>query len=93
MANVLSFRDLQLIRKESPVYLETKQTLRPAIYMGIEERPVPCRMKDGSDRFTIHLITPAKFAKNWEWRLYNKTWRLWNGKPERYEQRVVRWDG
>ena len=88
MNKVLTLDDLKLIRPESTLFLETKQTLRPAFFMGVIDRSEHCK----ESRFAIHLMTASKIAKYWEWRLYNKTWRLWIGKPTRHEQLEVKWD-
>lgn len=90
MANLLTFGELNQMEPESTVYLETKQTLRPAIFFDVIDR-LPWLI-DGEHRFAIHLMTPAKLTKHWEWRLYNKTWRLWDLMPSRAERTEVRWD-
>ena len=90
-ARLLRLTDLMNIQPETTVFIETKQTLRPAFFMGVLDR-----FRDfgitGDSRYAIHLLTAAKIAKYWEWRLNNKTWRVWSAKPTREQRLEARWD-
>ena len=89
-ARLMTFSDLRKCERESTLYLETKQTLRPAFFYGIIDR---IRLGiDGDGRYAAHLLTPAKIVKHWEMRLYNKTWRLWDTKPTRAQRMDEKWD-
>ena len=90
-AKLMRLVDLLNTPPETAMFIETKQTLRPAFFMGVIDRAA---LGDDSDfRYAINLITPAKIAKHWEWRLNNKTWRVWLGQPTREQRMEVRWDG
>ena len=87
---ILSFREIMNCRPETTLYLETKQTLRPAFFIGVIDRE-----RYGIDtehRYAVHMMTAAKLAKHWEMRLYNKTWRLWAERPTREERTGAKWD-
>jgi hypothetical protein len=43
-------------------------------------------------RYAVDMMTAAKLAKHWEWRLNNRTWRVWSAKPTREQRTAVRWD-
>lgn len=88
-ARLLTFSDLKKYEKESTLFLETKQTLRPAFFYGIIENT----LGKGDERYAAHLLTPAKIVKYWQMRLYNKTWRLWDSKPTREQRMEEKWDG
>ena len=88
---IMSFRDIQNCPPETTVYIETKQTLRPAFFLGVIDRE-----KYGIEneyRYAVHMMTAAKLAKHWEMRLYNKTWRLWRERPTRDQRADERWKG
>ena len=82
MAKLMGLIDLLNTPPETAVFIETKMTLRPAFFMGV----------DNADN-AVSLITPAKIAKHWEWRLNNRTWRVWSAKPTREQRMEVKWDG
>ena len=82
MAKLMGWADLLNTPTETPMFIETKTTLRPAFFMGI----------DNAD-CAVSLITPAKIAKRWQWRLYNRTWRVWSAKPTREQRMEEKWDG
>ena len=89
-AKLLHLVDLLNTPPETTLFLETKQTLRPAFLMGVIDRE-----RYGIDdeyRYAIHLITSAKIAKHWEWRLNNKTWRVWSAKPTREQRMEEKWN-
>lgn len=90
MANVLTIDDIKAMETETPVFIETKQMIRPAFFIGLIDRVL--YLGDSEFRYAVHLMTPAKLTKSWQYRLYNKTWRLWNTKPSREEQVTVRWE-
>ena len=92
-ARLIRLVDLMNIPPETSLFIETKQTLRPAFFMGLVRREDWCTAKDESNRYAINLITPAKIAKYWEWRLNNKTWRVWSAKPTREQMQEEKWDG
>ena len=83
--------DLLNTRPETTVFIETKQTLRPAFFMGMLDRVA--LGEDSPQRYAAHMITAAKIAKHWEWRLNNKTWRVWSAKPTREQRAGEMWDG
>lgn len=87
-ARLLRLVDLLNIQPETTLFIETKQTLRPAFFMGIIDRVC---LPD--DRYSIRLITPAKIAKEWKWRLNNITWRVWTAKPTREQRMEEKWYG
>ena len=89
-AKILRLVDLMNTPPETSVFIETKQTLRPAFFMGIIDRAA--FGIDDPFRYAAHLITPAKIAKHWEWRLNNKTWRVWSARPTREQRMEVKWD-
>lgn len=87
-ARLLTFEELRRIKGESILFLETKQTLRPAYYYGIIENT----WAKGDERYAVHLLTPSKMVKHWQMRLYNITWRLWDSRPTREQRMEERWD-
>jgi len=87
-ARLLRLVDLMHIPPETAVFIETKQTLRPAFFHGVIDRGMP--MKES--RYAVDMMTAAKLAKHWEWRLNNRTWRVWSAKPTREQRTAVRWD-
>ena len=89
-AKLLHLVDLLNTPPQTAVFIETKQTLRPAFFMGVIDRAA--FGIDDPFRYAINLITPAKIAKHWEWRLNNKTWRVWSAKPTREQRMEVKWD-
>ena len=92
-ARILRLVDLLNTPPETQVFTETKQTLRPAFFMGMIDRNALYGFNyNGPERYAAHLITPAKIAKHWEWRLNNKTWRVWSAKPTREQRMEVGWD-
>lgn len=90
-ARLLRLVDLMNTCPETAVFLETKTTLRPAFFMGVIDRVL--YLGSHEYRYAIHLITPAKIAKHWEWRLNNRTWRVWSAKPTREQRMEEKWDG
>ena len=80
-ARLLYLTDLLNTPPETAMFIETKTTLRPAFFMGI----------DNAD-CSISLITPAKIAKHWQWRLNNRTWRVWSARPTREQRMGEKWD-
>ena len=90
MANVLALDDIKAMETETPVFIETKQMIRPAFFIGLID--LALYVGDTEYRYVVHLMTPAKLTKRWKYRLYNKTWRLWNTKPSREEQVTARWE-
>lgn len=88
-ARLLSLRDLMKMQTETTVFIETKQTLRPAFFMGMIDRG-SYGIFDNY-RYAVNLITPAKIVKHWEWRNNNKTWRVWSAKPTRDQMADERW--
>ena len=92
-ARLLHLTDLMNTPTQTAVYIETKQTLRPAFCMGVIDREAIGMDHGEAERYAIHLITPAKIAKHWEWRLNNKTWRVWTAKPTREQMMEEKWDG
>ena len=91
MAKLLRLVDLLNTPPQTAVFIETKQTLRPAFFMGMLDRVA--LGEDCEFRYAAKLITPAKIAKHWEWRLNNKTWRVWSAKPTREQRMEEKWDG
>ena len=87
---IMSFEDIKSCPPESTVYVETKQTLRPAFFHGLITRPDWCCKPES--KYAVHMMTAAKLAKFWEMRLYNKTWRLWKDRPTREERLEVKWE-
>ena len=90
-AKLLHLVDLLNTPPQTAVFIETKQTLRPAFFMGMLDRVA--LGEDNCCRYAAKLITPAKIAKHWEWRLNNKTWRVWSAKPTREQRMEEKWDG
>ena len=80
-ARLLRLYDLMNTPPETPMFIETKTTLRPAFFMGV----------DNADN-AVSLITPAKIAKHWQWRLNNRTWRVWSARPTREQRTEEKWD-
>lgn len=89
-AKLLHLVDLLNTPPETSVFIETKQTLRPAFFMGMLDRVA--LGEDSPFRYAVNLITPAKIAKHWEWRLNNKTWRVWSAKPTREQRMEEKWN-
>ena len=85
---IMSFEDIKRCPPESTVWVETKQTLRPAFFHGLIDRG---RCFDSDRRYAVHMMTAAKLAKFWEMRLYNRTWRLWRVRPTRDERLEAKW--
>lgn len=88
-ARILTLDDLKHMEMETPVYIETKQSIRPAFFIGLIDRCL--YMGNGDYRYAVHLMTMQKLTKRWQYRLYNKTWRLWSEKPTR-EQMLEVWN-
>ena len=86
-ARLIQLEELMNTLPETTLFIETKQTLRPAFFMGVIDR-----ICLSGDRYSVRLITPAKIAKEWKWRLNNKTWRVWSAKPTREQRMEEKWD-
>lgn len=91
IAKVISIDELRKYVFETPIYIETKQSLRPAFFMRFVRKP-DFLCKNEKERWMVNLMTPQKLTKNWECRLYNKTWRVWTSKPTREQQVEVMWE-
>lgn len=89
MDNIMTFQQIQNCPPETTLFLETKQTIRPAFFFGVIDRAA---LGNAEDRYAVHMMTAAKLAKRWEMRLYNRTWRLWRVKPTREERLGVKWE-
>ena len=89
-AILLKPEQLHKCKPETTLFLETKQSLRPAFFFGIIDRKQ--YLITDENRYAVNLMTPAKIAKHWEMRLYNKTWRLWYGQPSRDQRAEAVWD-
>ena len=87
---ILTLDDLKKMETETPVYIETKQSVRPAFFIGLIDRAL--YVGDSEFRYAVHLMTMQKLTKRWQFRLYNKTWRLWSGKPTREQIVEVKWE-
>ena len=90
MDNIMTFQQIQNCPPETTLFLETKQTLRPAFFFGVIDREM--YGIENEYRFAVHMMTSAKLAKHWEMRLYNRTWRLWMVKPTREERLAAKWE-
>ena len=89
-ARILNLIDLFNTPPEATLFLETKQTLRPAFFMGVIDRE---RYGIKNEyRYAVHMMTASKLVKYWEMRLYNKTWRLWRERPSREQRVEVKWE-
>ena len=86
-ARMLNLDDIRKMEMETPLYLETKHGVRPAFFIGLIDRAL--YLGYGEYRYEIQLMTMQKLTKRWKYRLYNKTWRLWSGKPTREQQLEV----
>ena len=89
-AKLLKLIDLFNTPPETTLFLETKQTLRPAFFLGVIDRE-----RYGIEneyRYAVHMMTASKLAKHWEWRLNNKTWRVWSARPSREQRTEEKWD-
>ena len=91
-ARLLRLVDLMHIPPETAVFIETKQTLRPAFFNGVIDRARHDMTVSDESRYAVDMMTAAKIAKHWEWRLNNRTWRVWSAKPTREQRTEVSWD-
>ena len=89
IAKILNLEDIQKMKMNTPVFIETKHGVRPAFFLGLID--LCLYVGETEYRYMVRLMTPNKLTKDWKYRLYNKTWRLWSWEPTR-EQMLTRWD-
>ena len=75
-------------------YIETRKSIRPCFLVHHLQYPAWC-YKPGTPGVNLHkmgIMDTSSLKRFWEFRLYNKTWRIWTAKPTEEQRKAVPWE-
>ena len=75
-------------------YIETRKSIRPCFLVHHLQYPAWC-YKSGTPEVYLHkmgIMDTSSLKRFWEFRLYNKTWRIWTARPTDEQRKAVPWE-
>ena len=75
-------------------YIETRKSIKPCFLVHHLQYPAWC-CKPGTPGINLHkmgIMDTSSLKRFWEFRLYNKTWRIWTAKPTEEQRKAVPWE-
>ena len=75
-------------------YIETRKSIRPCFLVHHLQYSAWC-YKPGTPGVNLHkmgIMDTSSLKRFWEFRLYNKTWRIWTARPTEEQRKAVPWE-
>lgn len=75
-------------------YIETRKSIRPCFLVHHLQYSSWC-YKPGTPGVNLHkmgIMDTSSLKRFWEFRLYNKTWRIWTARPTDEQRKAVPWE-